>query len=626
MLRPLMHIPDGYLSPATCATLYAGAAPFWYTSLRKMRRVLHSRMVPLVSLFAAFSFIIMMFNLPLPGGTTAHATGVAIAAIVLGPWASILAVSTALTIQALFFGDGGVTAIGANCFNIAVVGSISAYAVYRVIAAGSPVASPRRVVAAILGGYVSINLAALVTSLELGLQPLLYRDASGAPLYAPYPWAIAIPAIMIGHLLVAGVAEAVVSGGVVAYLQRAEPHLLQPETLAGVREWSSAKALWATLALLAILAPLGLLAVGSAWGEWSLEDFVTPDSRAAIANASGGAALPAQVPAGMDRLAQRWKAPLSDYTVPFFGDERGGYVIAAFTGALLVILLAGAIAFFSRRRSTQESTYFLEKTIAGFLRALEYASSAEQMAASKGLLQKVDPRVKLAGLFGLIVVAATVSRLGVIAALFGVAFFLAILSHLSFVKLAAWVWAPVLLFTGLIALPAMVLTPGDVVAGGGIFSVTASGVRGAAFLILRAETAATLSALLVLTTPWPWVLKALRSLQCPAVLVAILGMAYRYIFVILQNALDILESRRSRTVGPLAATEVRRSMTTAAGVLLSKSVQMSGEVHLAMQARGYRGDVHVLTGFRTRSADWVWLAGFAAVAVFALWLSAGGHA
>ena len=138
-----MHIPDGYLSPATCATLYAGSAPFWYASLRKIRRALHSRMIPYVSLFAAFSFIIMMFNLPLPGGTTAHATGVAIAAIVLGPWASILAVSIALAIQAIFFGDGGITAIGANCFNIAVIGSISAYAVHRLVAGASDRKSTR---------------------------------------------------------------------------------------------------------------------------------------------------------------------------------------------------------------------------------------------------------------------------------------------------------------------------------------------------------------------------------------------------------------------------------------------------------------------------------------------------
>src|SRR5262245_1966179 len=102
-----MHIPDGYLSPATCAALYAGTAPFWYVALNRVKKVLHTRLVPLLALFAAFSFLIMMFNLPLPGGTTGHAMGVGIAAVVLGPWAGMLAISIAIVIQSLFFGDGG---------------------------------------------------------------------------------------------------------------------------------------------------------------------------------------------------------------------------------------------------------------------------------------------------------------------------------------------------------------------------------------------------------------------------------------------------------------------------------------------------------------------------------------
>src|SRR4051794_3635198 len=100
-----MHIPDGYLSPSTCAGLYAAAAPFWYIALRRLKHTLTTRMIPLISVFAAFSFVIMMFNLPLPGGTTGHAVGMGIAAIVVGPWASVIAISVALLIQAVFFGD-----------------------------------------------------------------------------------------------------------------------------------------------------------------------------------------------------------------------------------------------------------------------------------------------------------------------------------------------------------------------------------------------------------------------------------------------------------------------------------------------------------------------------------------
>src|SRR3981189_1970227 len=129
-----MHIPDGYLSPSTCAALYATSTPFWYIALARVKRAVNTELVPLLSVFAAFSFVIMMFNLPLPGGTTGHAVGMAIATIVLGPAMSILAISIALLVQALFFGDGGITALGANSFNMAIVGSLTAFCVYRVLA------------------------------------------------------------------------------------------------------------------------------------------------------------------------------------------------------------------------------------------------------------------------------------------------------------------------------------------------------------------------------------------------------------------------------------------------------------------------------------------------------------
>lgn len=123
----------------------------------------------------------------------------------------------------------------------------------------------------------------------------------------------------------------------------------------------------------------------------------------------------------------------------------------------------------------------------------------------------------------------------------------------------------------------------------------------------------------MLTTPWPWVLKALRIFRCPVILVAILGMTYRYIFVILQTALEMFEARESRTVGVLPPSERRRLASSAAGVLLSKSIHMGNEVHLAMQSRGFRGEVHLLQDFRARPSDWCWVAGFALIAAASLW-------
>src|SRR3954451_21381005 len=133
-----MHVPDGYLAPAFSIGMGVLTAPSWVIASRRVRTVLNQRTVPLLAIFAAFTFTIMMFNVPVPGGTTAHGVGGTLVAIVLGPSAAIIVVSTALILQALFFGDGGVLAIFANCFNMGVVLPIVGYFTYLLIAGKSP--------------------------------------------------------------------------------------------------------------------------------------------------------------------------------------------------------------------------------------------------------------------------------------------------------------------------------------------------------------------------------------------------------------------------------------------------------------------------------------------------------
>jgi len=222
---------------------------------------------------------------------------------------------------------------------------------------------------------------------------------------------------------------------------------------------------------------------------------------------------------------------------------------------------------------------FLETTLRHLVKASDYAAMADRVASGQGWLQKIDPRAKIAGLAALLMVASASRQITPIAAVFLFACFLAWRSRILILKLARWVWTPVFLFTGIIALPAAFLSPG---------------LRGAAFPVLRAEAAATLSALLVLTTPWPRILRALRWFRVPAVAVVILGMTCRYIFTILETALEMLESRKSRTVGILPPAEKRRLASASAGVLLSKSVALSSEVHLAMLSRGFRGDIRLM--------------------------------
>lgn len=227
-----MHIPDGYLGPATSGTLCVVMVPFWTAASRIVKRTLKARQVPLMAIGAAFSFVIMMFNVPAPGGTTGHAVGGVLVAILLGPWAAMIAITVALVIQALLFGDGGVLAIGANCFNMAVILPMVGYYAYVLVAGKSGIESNRRVVAAFVAGYIGINAAALAAGVEFGLQPILSHTADGRALYCPYGLDIAVPAMLGEHLLIFGWIEAVVTALVIKYLRKQAPELLVREAVA----------------------------------------------------------------------------------------------------------------------------------------------------------------------------------------------------------------------------------------------------------------------------------------------------------------------------------------------------------------------------------------------------------
>lgn len=335
-----MHIPDGYISPATAIVAYGAAAPFWYQASRRIRATLRSEAAPLIAVFAAFSFTIQMFNIPLPGSTTAHAVGGTLMAIVLGPWAAVVGVSTALAIQALFFGDGGITAIGANSFNLAIALPLTGYAVYRLIAGSGP--GPRRqILAAAIGSYAGINVAAILTAVQLGIQPLLWSEG-GRALYSPYSLEVTVPAMMAVHLTIAGFAEAAVTALAVGYLQRAHPALLSSHG-ARAEGRGLGKAGWSLagmLLLLAMLSPVGLLASGGAEFEWSARE---------VQETVG------YLPAGLGELEGLWRhSLLPDYQIPGMGDafihQAPAYMLSALAGmALLLTLFFAARIALSRR-------------------------------------------------------------------------------------------------------------------------------------------------------------------------------------------------------------------------------------------------------------------------------------
>lgn len=331
-----MHIPDGYLSPVTCGTMYAVSLPLWYLAVNRVRKALTHRMVPLLSLFAAFSFVLMMFNVPIPGGTSAHAVGGTLLAIVLGPWAAVLGISVTLGIQALFFGDGGLMTFGANCFNMAIVLPLVGYFIYKVISSNSTVASPRRVLGAVIGSYIGIVAAAFFAGIELGIQPALFHTANGTPLYAPYGLSIALPAMLFAHLVVAGPVEAGVTGLVVVFLQRTHPGLIKADS--AIKKEGKQWLLWGALGLVALATPIGLLASGTAWGEW------------------GAGELKAMglgfIPQGIEKFTGWWPAPLPDYGLPRVGAAIG-YILSAFAGVILIAFLLWVLGrWLSHRNST----------------------------------------------------------------------------------------------------------------------------------------------------------------------------------------------------------------------------------------------------------------------------------
>jgi cobalt/nickel transport system permease protein len=340
-----MHIPDGYLSPATSLVMFLLVLPFWVRGVQKLRRTVNSRNVPLIALVAAFSFVIMMFNVPLPGGTTGHAVGGALAAIVLGPEVATIAISIALVIQAFFFGDGGILAIGANCFNMAVVLPFVAYYIYQAVAGGSPTSSRRRPLGAALGGWAGLTVAAFFAGVEFGLQPLLFHSADGTPLYAPYPLSVAVPAMVIPHMLVASVIEGLLTALVVAYLQRSNQPALnlagnpaQVAETGGLRKWRAA---WLALIVAALATPLGLLAPGTAWGEWGSHQLAELGLKF--------------IPEGLLKLESLWGAPMAGYEVHALGNASLGYVISALSGILLVgVMVALFSALFTSRKPAEE--------------------------------------------------------------------------------------------------------------------------------------------------------------------------------------------------------------------------------------------------------------------------------
>lgn len=311
-----MHIPENYLSPSTCAVFGGAMVPIWLHTGRRVRETVPREKLPLLGIAAAFCFLAMMFNVPIPGGTTGHAVCGTLVAILFGPWSATIAISIALAIQAVLFGDGGILALGANCFNMAFVLPMVGYGVYRLVRSRHADLS-RELLAAAVGSYVGIN-------------------AAGQALYCPYPLAVSVPAMLMGHLSVCGIAEVAFTTGILAYVRKVAPSFgLTDAPLGGEGQPADARhphALAILLLALTVLTPLGLLATGDAWGEWSGEDL---------------AAAIGYLPSGMG--GWEWESLLPDYSLGALPDWAG-YLLSATIGVALLIVVFRLMAAASRPR------------------------------------------------------------------------------------------------------------------------------------------------------------------------------------------------------------------------------------------------------------------------------------
>ncbi len=272
------------------------------------------------------------------------------------------------------------------------------------------------------------------------------------------------------------------------------------------------------------------------------------------------------------------------------------------------------------KRSRPRSS-FVEKTLADVSHALEQTLFAEKIAQKDGLLQGLDARIKVLALVLLLLAVSLSHSLAIILGLYFVLLGLAWASAvpMGFYIKRVWLFMP--FFTGIVAIPALFITPGPVLMQLPLgLVITQSGLNSALFLLLRVGTSVSAAVLLVLSTPWNTVLKALGVMHLPEVVVLILGMTYRYIYLFLHTANEMFLSRQSRILRRLDGASERRLVAASAGTLLNRSLQLSSEVYLAMQSRGFRGTPRTMDTFKMQGRDWLFAALALIISAAAIWL------
>ncbi len=270
---------------------------------------------------------------------------------------------------------------------------------------------------------------------------------------------------------------------------------------------------------------------------------------------------------------------------------------------------------------TRRGSRSLERSLQGITQALERALFAEEISRRDGLFQSLDARVKILSVLGLLLGVGLSRNLLVIACLYLLTLILGWVSAIPTHVLIQRVWLALPFFTGVMILPALFLTPGPTLWQLPLgLVITRTGLTTALFLLLRVSTSVSLTLLLILTTPWNTLLGALGVLRVPDILILMLGMTYRYVHLLLRTANDMFLARNSRVVGRMSTADQQRVLAAISATLLSKSLNMSSEVYLAMLSRGFRGTIMTLQPFHMHGKDWLWCSVLLSLALLAVLL------
>lgn len=208
-----MHIPDGFLSPQTYLPAYALAAGAWVWAARGLRQRLDEQLVPRLAALTALAYALGLVMVPVPGGTSGHAVGVAMLALLFGPRLAFLAYSLVLALQSLLFGAGGITALPVNALAMGLVGAFVAVGVQRALRRANETA------AVVVAAWASVFVPAILVALALGVQPLVAQREDGTPLFFPFGFSVVLPAVLLPHALI-GVGEAVLTVAVWRFARR----------------------------------------------------------------------------------------------------------------------------------------------------------------------------------------------------------------------------------------------------------------------------------------------------------------------------------------------------------------------------------------------------------------------